>query len=111
MSDHAHLHAMNTRTRKIVAAGLLMLCGCLTLDLPWANAPAQARPSASAYRVSAVCAPPAPGSASCLALRLVAKAPLAAPGSRALPNAAAAPRSTSPAVEQPTPIPESLTPQ
>jgi hypothetical protein len=111
MSDHADLHAMNTRTRKIVAAGLLMLCGCLTLDLPWASAPAQARPSASAYRVSAVCAPPAPGSASCLALRLVAKEPLAAPAAHALPNVAAAPKSTSPAVEQPTPIPESLTPQ
>ncbi|HXN37377.1 MAG TPA: S53 family peptidase [Solirubrobacteraceae bacterium] len=103
---------MNTRTRKIVAAGLLMLCGCLTLDLPWANAPAQARPPAQAYRVSAVCAPPAPGSASCLALRLVAKAPLAVPGARALPHAAAsAPRSASPAIEQTTPIPESLTPQ
>jgi len=112
MSDHAHLHAMNTRTRKIVAAGLLMLCGCLTLNLPWASAPAQAQPSASADRVSAVCAPPAPGSATCLALRLVAQAPLAVPGARALPRAAAAaPRSASPAVEQTTPIPESLTPQ
>jgi hypothetical protein len=112
MSDHAHLHEMNTRTRKIVAAGLLVLCGCLTLDLPWASAPAQAQPSASAYRVSAVCAPPSPGSASCLALRLVAKAPLAVPGARARPNpAASAPRSASPAVEQTTPIPESLAPQ
>lgn len=103
---------MNTRARHIFAARLLALSGCLALGLLWASAPAQAELSPSSYRVSAVCPEPTPGSASCLALRLVAKAPLSVPGARALGRTSgSASRPASPAIiEQTTPIAESLTP-
>jgi hypothetical protein len=118
MLDHVRLQAMKIQAHKTVRGGLLVLGRGLAVGLlcastaAQASAAAQTEPSASAYRVHAVCAPPAPGSASCLALRLVAKEPLAVPGARALRDSAGAtPRSASPAVvEQTTPIPRSLTP-
>jgi hypothetical protein len=108
----------------------MLLCAWLSLGMALTSA-AAAEFSPSAYGVGAVCPPPSPGYASCLALRLIPRAPLSIPGARALPDTASAPshptsaspdttsapaqagatsEAAAPAVEQTEPIRGSLTP-
>jgi hypothetical protein len=65
---------------------LAFACLLAAVGAPSASA-ASAALSPSEYGVSALCSAPAPGFASCLGLRLVARQPLAHPGARALPRA------------------------
>jgi Subtilase family len=102
-------HVIAAVARRTVAAGLPALWGCLALGMAGASPPAQGALSPSTYRASAVCPEPPPGSASCLALQLVAKAPLSIPGARALPaTSRTTSRSASPTSEQATPYEQTM---
>jgi hypothetical protein len=93
-------------TPALLAALALSCAGALAAPAALAAGPAL---SPSAYTVSRLCAPPSPGHAGCLGLRLVAKAPLSVPHARAL-GAPTRGGVGSPAAEFTEPIPASLTP-
>jgi hypothetical protein len=88
-----------------IAAGLAALC-------PPAGASTVAPLNASNYSVAALCHRPAPRSASCLGLRLVAKAPQAVPGVHTLVSSAPAAggRRASSSIEFKKPFKGSLAP-
>jgi hypothetical protein len=104
------LQSMRSRIRTAVlfAALALSCAGAGAIAAPAARA---ARPalSPSAYAVSRLCAPPSPGHAACLGLRLVARSPLSVPHARAL-RAPAGAAVGSPAAEFTEPIAGSFTP-
>jgi hypothetical protein len=97
----------------LVSAGVLLVLIALPCASAGAAESAVAPLAASEYTVSPVCAAPAPHHAACLALRLVPKAPLSVPGTRALVKSDS---STTGRVSAPTliefkePIEGSLTP-
>ncbi|MFI4984508.1 MAG: S8 family serine peptidase [Solirubrobacterales bacterium] len=102
---------MKTHIRTTTMIGLLALAGGPSIAELQLASPAQAALSPAAYAVSALCSTPSPGHAGCLGLRLVAKAPPAVPGTRALRHARPSPSGgRSRAFEFTEPIPESLTP-
>jgi len=93
---------MRLRTYRVVCAALgapALAAGALSLAAPAAAGlpPAPAALARAGYSPRALCPAPAPGRASCLGLRLVARAPLSVPGARAVPASRAAARSSSPA--------------
>lgn len=105
---------MKTRIRAIAVLGLPAVVACCSLPSPTVAATSTVAPlPPSNYTVRSVCAAPAPGYASCLALRLVAKAPLSVPGARALvrPGSGTTGRAAAPSIiEFKKPIAGSLTP-
>jgi Subtilase family len=69
---------MKTRIRAIAVLGLPAVVACCSLPSPTVATASTVSPlSPSNYTVRSVCAAPAPGYASCLALRLVARTPAA----------------------------------
>jgi hypothetical protein len=92
-----------TLVRVALATGLILLCA----QQAFAAAPSPL--SSTDYRVSPVCASQGFGSASCLGLRLVAKAPQTVPGVRVMTRRASSIQ-PAPAIEYKEPFEGSLTP-
>jgi len=102
---------MQTKIPTTTMLELLALASSLSITGLAIAAPAEATLSPASYAVSALCSTPSPGHAGCLGLRLVAKAPMSLPDTRALPQRARSSSArSSPAVEFDEPIEESLTP-
>ncbi len=103
---------MKTRIRATAVLCLPAVVACCTLPSASAGAASTVSPlPASNYTVRPVCAAPAPGHAGCLAMQLVAKAPLSVRGAHALFKAGRnASGSSSPAIEFKEPFEGSLTP-
>jgi hypothetical protein len=106
------LERTQMRIRQTAVLSLLALAAVISAFCAPAGAASVVSPlPASDYSVAALCRPPSFGSAGCLGLRLVAKAPLAVRGARALFKAGRnASGSSSPAIEFKKPFAGSLTP-